>query len=232
MTRAGVRRSLQIMGYLSSGSGRGRVRRNLLPAFGPPTWAVLVFFRLQSDLAAIPLVLIGALAAACGRLVLAYGSRRFRSRLSPKRIENLEAVRDAIAGGPKRAVAGLALFALSPVPSAQLFVAAGLVDASLLPLTAVFFAGRIISYTIYATAASAAKDSLGTIMESAFTSPLGIALQLLALAGLVALLRIDWARIVTRRRDSGTGAGARADSSASRSESAVNPSSAERPVLR
>ncbi len=28
---------------------------NLLPAFGPPTWAVLVFFRLQSDLAAIPL---------------------------------------------------------------------------------------------------------------------------------------------------------------------------------
>ena len=118
---------------------------NLLPAFGPPTWAVLVFFRLQSNLAAIPLVLIGALAAACGRLVLAHGSRRFRSRLSPKRIENLEAVRNAIAGGPKRAVAGLALFALSPVPSAQLFVAAGLVDASLVPLTAVFFAGRIIS---------------------------------------------------------------------------------------
>jgi hypothetical protein len=229
MTRAGVRCSLQIMGYrLVAGVVFGV---NLLPAFGPPTWAVLVFFRLQSNLAAIPLVLIGALAAACGRLVLAHGSRRFRSRLSPKRIENLEAVRDAIAGGPKRAVAGLALFALSPVPSAQLF-AAGLVDASLVPLTAVFFAGRIISYTIYATAASAAEDSLGSIMESAFTSPLGIALRLLALAGLVALLRIDWPRIVTRRRDSGTGAGARADSSASRSESAVDPSSAERPVLR
>lgn len=25
---------------------------NLLPAFGPPTWAVLVFFRLNSDLPA------------------------------------------------------------------------------------------------------------------------------------------------------------------------------------
>ena len=82
---------------------------NLLPAVGPPTWAVLVFFRLQSSLAAVPLVLIGALAAASGRLVLAYGSRRFRSRLSEQRIENLEAVRDAVGGSRKRAAAGLGL---------------------------------------------------------------------------------------------------------------------------
>jgi hypothetical protein len=44
---------------------------NLLPAFGPPTWAVLVFFKLNRDLAAVPLVLGGALAAASGRFVLA-----------------------------------------------------------------------------------------------------------------------------------------------------------------
>jgi len=43
---------------------------NLLPAFGPPTWAVLVFFRLNSDLPAVPLVLLGAVAAASGRFVL------------------------------------------------------------------------------------------------------------------------------------------------------------------
>jgi hypothetical protein len=35
---------------------------NLLPAFGPPTWSGLVFFRLQSNVPAVPLVLIGALA--------------------------------------------------------------------------------------------------------------------------------------------------------------------------
>src|SRR5450755_1854275 len=172
---------------------------NLLPAFGPPTWAVLVFFRLQSDLAAIPLVLVGAAAAAGGRLALAYGSRRYRNRLSPKRIASLEAARDAIAGGPKRAAAGLALFALSPLPSAQLFVAAGLVDAPLLPLTAAFFAGRIVRYTLYVTAASAAKESLGTILMGVLASPLGIALQLLMLGALVALVRIDWTRVLTRR---------------------------------
>jgi hypothetical protein len=47
---------------------------NLLPAFGPPTWAVLVFFRLNPELPAVPLVLLGALAAASGRLVLTASS--------------------------------------------------------------------------------------------------------------------------------------------------------------
>src|SRR5215207_7250002 len=60
---------------------------NLLPAFGPPTWAVLVFFRLNSELPAVPLVLLGALAAASGRLVLATTARRFRSRFSAERRE-------------------------------------------------------------------------------------------------------------------------------------------------
>ena len=88
-------------------------------AFGPPTPAALVFFRLHSDLAAIPLVLTDAAAAEGGRLALAHGSRRLRDGFSPKRIADLEAARDTIAGGPKRAAAGLALVALSPRPSAQ-----------------------------------------------------------------------------------------------------------------
>jgi membrane protein YqaA with SNARE-associated domain len=173
---------------------------NMLPAFGPPTWAVLVFFRLQSSLAAVPLVLIGALAAAAGRLILAFGSGRLRPRLSAERVEHLEAARDALAGNRKRAAAGLGLFALSPVPSAQLFVAAGLVGAPLVPLTAAFFAGRLVSYSIYVAGASAAKHSLGSIVQDSFTSPLGIALQVLMLVGLVALLRVDWSRILTGRR--------------------------------
>jgi len=171
---------------------------NLMPAFGPPTWTLLVFFRLQSSLAAVPLVLVGALAAASGRLVLAYASRRFRRRLSEQRLKHLQAAGDVLGGSRKRAFAGLGLFALSPLPSAQLFIAAGLVAAPLLPLTGAFFAGRLVSYSIYVAAASAARHSLGSIVHNAFTSPLGIALQVLMLAGLVALLRVNWATILTR----------------------------------
>jgi membrane protein YqaA with SNARE-associated domain len=166
---------------------------NLLPAFGPPTWSVLVFFRLNSDLAAVPLVLGGALAAASGRYVLATGARHSRSRLSAERREHLAAAEELLVGSRRKAAAGLGLFALSPVPSAQLFIAAGLLTVRLLPLTAAFFCGRLVSYSIYVGAASLAKESFGDTLTEAFTSPLGIALQLLMLGMLVVLLRVDWA---------------------------------------
>ena len=171
---------------------------NLLPAFGPPTWAVLVFFNLNYDLSAVPLILFGALAAAAGRLVLALGARHFRERFSPERRKNLAAAEQVLVGSRGKAAAGLGLFALSPVPSAQLFVAAGLLTVPLVPLTAAFFAGRLVSYSIYVSAASAAEQTLGAVLGDVIGSPLGIALQLLMVAGLVLLLRVDWTAVAER----------------------------------
>jgi len=169
---------------------------NLLPAFGPPTWAVLVAFKLHNDLAFAPLVLGGAVAAASGRLLLAHTSRRLRSRFSAERLENLAAAQDALSGDRRRAAGGLALFALSPVPSAQLFVAAGVLTVPLVPLTAAFFAGRLVSYSLYVGGASLARESLGDTLTGAFSSPVGIGLQVLMLGALVLLLRVDWARLL------------------------------------
>jgi uncharacterized membrane protein YdjX (TVP38/TMEM64 family) len=173
---------------------------NLLPAFGPPTWAVLVFYRLNSDLAAVPLVAFGAVAAASGRYVLARTTRHFRGRLSERRRASLVAAEEALAGSRGKAVAGLALFAISPVPSAQLFVAAGLLTVPLLPLTAAFFAGRLVSYSAYVAGASAARDSLGDVFNKAVASPWGIAAQVAMLAGLVLLFRVDWVERLGHRR--------------------------------
>jgi uncharacterized membrane protein YdjX (TVP38/TMEM64 family) len=169
---------------------------NLLPAFGPPTWAVLVLFRLNSDLDPVPLVLFGAAAAAAGRFVLASGARRLRPRMSAARRESLAAAEHALVGSRGKAIAGLALFALSPIPSAQLFVAAGLMTVPLVPLTLAFFSGRLVSYSIYVAGASAAKDTLGDVFADSLASPLGITLQVVMLAGLVALVRVDWTRVL------------------------------------
>ena len=152
-----------------------------------------MFFRLNSELAAVPLVLGGALAAASGRYVLATMARRFRSRLSDERREHLAAAEEVLVGSRGKAAAGLGLFALSPIPSAQLFIAAGLLTVPLLPLTVAFFAGRLVSYSIYVGAASLAKESFGDTLTDAFSSPLGIALQIAMLGALVVLLRVDWA---------------------------------------
>jgi membrane protein YqaA with SNARE-associated domain len=160
---------------------------NLLPAFGPPTWAVLVFFSLDFDLPAVPLVLGGALAAASGRFLLATASRRLRPRLSAARLASLDRTQAALSANRLRAGAGLGLFALSPVPSGQLFVAAGLMTVPLLPLTVAFFAGRLVSYSIYVGAAAVAEHNFGDIAVGALTSPLGMGLQIAMLAGLAIL---------------------------------------------
>lgn len=174
---------------------------NLLPAFGPPTWALLVFFKLHDDLGVVPMVVGGALCAASGRLLLAQASRRFRHHLSDERRGHLHVAAGALTGNRRRTAGALALFAISPLPSAQLFVAAGLLDLRLLRLTAAFFAGRLVSYAAYVTGAALAEARLGDVLGDSFSSPVGICLQVAMLAALVALLRVDWAQRLARRPD-------------------------------
>jgi uncharacterized membrane protein YdjX (TVP38/TMEM64 family) len=166
---------------------------NLMPAFGPPTWSVLVIFVLRTHLPAAPVILTAALAAALGRFLLAAGFRLLGGRLPPRIRRNLAAVRAALAKNRRRGLAALGLFALSPVPSAQLFEAAGLAGVRLLPFTLAFFLGRAVSYTIYVlTAEQVRASSIGDAFADALTSPWGIALQLVMIAALVAFTRIDW----------------------------------------
>lgn len=148
-----------------------------------------------------PLIIIpvGAVAAALGRLALANGARRMRGRFSRERLTSLAAAEKALTASRPRALLGLGLFALSPVPSAQLFIAAGLLRVRLLPLTAAFFAGRLVSYSLYVGATTAASASLGELIGDSLTSPLGVALQLAMLAGLVVLVRVDWAHVLGPR---------------------------------
>jgi hypothetical protein len=88
---------------------------NLLPAFGPPTWTVLVFSRLYWQLSPVALVVLGAIAAARGRYRLALGAHRFRGHLSEKRRDNLAAAREALLHRPASVIAPVAFFAISPL---------------------------------------------------------------------------------------------------------------------
>ena len=175
---------------------------NLMPAFGPPTWSVIVLYGLQTDAPVLPTVLVAAAAAALGRYLLAHGFRLLGHKLPAKTRDNLAAAREALERRRRNLILALGLFALSPVPSAQLFEAAGLAQVRLLGFTLAFFAGRVVSYSIYAWGAQEIRhSSLGELFERTLTSPAGIALQLVMIALLVAFAQIDWRRVL-RRRDS------------------------------
>ena len=112
---------------------------------------------------------------------------------------NLQAAGDAVGKRKRGSLVAIGLFALSPLPSAQLFEAAGLAGVRLVHFTAAFFAGRIVSYSIYAaTAKGVEKTSFGGAIKHYLTSPIGIGLEVLMLGLLVALTQIDWERRLKR----------------------------------
>ena len=97
---------------------------NLIPAFGPPTWTILVLYSLNTRMLTPAVVLTGATAAALGRYLLATGFRLFRNRLSTRSRDNLDAAKVLIEQSKGKTVLALAIFVISPLPSAQLFEAA------------------------------------------------------------------------------------------------------------
>jgi uncharacterized membrane protein YdjX (TVP38/TMEM64 family) len=174
---------------------------NLLPAFGPPTWSIIVLYGLNSDLPLAGLVVTAAVASSSGRYLLAHGFRMFASRLSEKTRANLATAREAFERKRYHNLMALLFFVFSPLPSAQQFGAVGLAGVKILPFTLAFFVGRLFSYTFYAGGAELVdqQTSLGDVFRESLTSPLGIALQVVMLVALVLLAKMDWARVLRRK---------------------------------
>lgn len=174
---------------------------NLLPAFGPPTWAVLVYFRFRhGDIPVAALIIGGAMAAASGRFLLARAFRAFGRKLPAKRTESLEVLGRLLGQSRGGLISSFIFFAAAPVPSAQMFEAAGLARIRLTHLLGAFFVGRLVSYSVYVGAASAAHHSVAKLFRQGFTSPQAIATQLIAVALLIVIVKVDWPSTIDKLR--------------------------------
>jgi uncharacterized membrane protein YdjX (TVP38/TMEM64 family) len=166
---------------------------NVMPAFGPPTWSIIVVYGLNAKMPLPGLVITAAVAAASGRYLLAHAFRMLRGHIPSRLKRNVEAAGRALERRKRHTILALGLFALSPVPSAQLFEAAGLTGVRLLAFTGAFFAGRLVSYSIYGlTAKSIEATTIGGAFRDSFVSPLGISVQIAMIALLVGLTQVDW----------------------------------------
>ncbi|CAB4330394.1 MAG: hypothetical protein F2839_00600 [Actinobacteria bacterium] len=167
---------------------------NVLPAFAPPTWSILVFFTLNYNLQPVGIILLGVIAAALGRYLLALGFRRYRHLLPHWYLRNMENAATHVRRSTLSVSTLFIVFFVSPLSSAQLFEAAGIMkDLALRPLIAAFMAGRAITYSVYVLGAQALSDtSVGAILTKELRSPQGIALQVLMVALLVTLGAIKW----------------------------------------
>jgi membrane protein YqaA with SNARE-associated domain len=172
---------------------------NLAPAFAPPTWTVLVFFSLNSDLPPWLIVIVGAVCAGFGRYNLARLTGLLRFRIKGKALQNLQSAQKILEAKSLHKVAVLTLFVLSPLPSAQLFEAAGLIGTRLVPLTLAFFSGRLVTYSFYVAGANQLKEKgIGDLITEQFSSIWAIIFQCLLIASVFLLTKIDLSHLLDR----------------------------------
>jgi membrane protein YqaA with SNARE-associated domain len=172
---------------------------NAVPFFMPPTWSLLAYFHIQQNLPVWPLALTGAAAAVTGRAILALTSRRFGMRFLPKkRQESVETLTTFLRERKGLSLSMLGMFAIGPIPTNHLFIAAGLARIPLLPVLAVFGVTRFASYVLWVKAADTAARSLSEILTPSIGSAGAVAAQVAGFIVLILLLRLDWARLLKR----------------------------------
>lgn len=116
--------------------------------------------------------------------------------------ENLEDAQRLIQRKRVGVLALFAIFVVSPLPSAQLFLAAVLLDLPLGPLTFAFILGRLVSYSIYVSIATVADQQLGGVLRNAFGSVWSIVAQVVLLIVVCLLPLIRWRRFAKGRHAS------------------------------
>ena len=98
---------------------------NLAPILAPPTWSIIVYFLVTREINPVFAVAISAIAAGSGRYLLAVATRALRNYIPEKARKNLFDAGVVFDENRSRRYGLMALFIISPLPSAQLFEAAG-----------------------------------------------------------------------------------------------------------
>lgn len=174
---------------------------NLLPAFAPPTWAVLVFFISSYNLSVPGVIACGVIAATLGRWILStYTSWIARRVFSKEQEENVSYLATRLGNTKVTNYLFITLYCLTPLSSAALFMAAGMINLRRDVLLAGFFTGRLISYTVLVTAADHLVTSIRDVTERGGLSLWGIVFSLLAFVILILFICIDWRQLIEFRR--------------------------------
>jgi hypothetical protein len=174
---------------------------NLVPALMPSTWMVLAFFYIKFDLPLLLLTVPGALVSGLGRLLLAKASTLFKRRLLTGQEPHLEELGRFL--GKRRRYVGVAVFfyALSPFPTNNLFIAAGMAEVAMVPVLAGFWCGRILADSFWVWTTHRVVESLGGLFQATFGSWVALVLQAASLLSVVLLYKLPWARWLSRFTD-------------------------------
>jgi hypothetical protein len=171
---------------------------NMIPAFMPASWMVMSFFYIQFDLPLLILTVGGAIVSGFGRLVLAKESTFVKRRFMSNQAEDLDQLGAFLEDRRRWLIPTVFAYCLLPLPTNNLFVAAGLAEIRLTFVLIGFWAARIPADTFFVWTTDQVFNSLGDVFRGAFGSWLAIAFQLLGVTSILLLYWLPWARWLRR----------------------------------
>lgn len=183
---------------------------NLVPAFMPSSWMVMALFYIEFDVPLLPLTLAGAFVSGLGRLLLARVSTVAKRRWLAGRRADLDDLGAFLETRGRYTGLTVFLYALTPLPTNNLFIAAGMVEVSMPWVLGGFWASRMLADTFWVWTADRAYRSLAEVFADGVGSWTALALQLAGVASIALLYLLPWARWLRALIDRG-GASARAD---------------------
>jgi hypothetical protein len=171
---------------------------NLVPAFMPSSWMVLAFFYIKFDLPLLVLTIGGAIVSGFGRLALAKGSAEFRRRFMRGKEPDLRRLGAYLDEHRRFAAPATFVYTLTPFPTNNLFIAAGMVGVNLRWVLAGFWAGRILADTFWVWTTHRVFNSIGDVFSETVGGRVAIGLQSASLLSVFLLYQLPWGRWLQR----------------------------------
>lgn len=173
---------------------------NVVPAFMPPTWAVLslLYISMPEYFAPLPLALVGCTASTFGRIILSYTATAGRRFMGEKRRHSLESLRNKLESKKGGGFLLSLAIALSPLPSNAYFLAVGIMKYQVVEVFAGFMLGRFLLYWGTVSLARVAAHSFEELFSNELLTIAVI--DLLGIASAILLAIIDWQTLIEERR--------------------------------
>ena len=167
---------------------------NLVPVLGPPLWTVVVLVIVKSDLPLVVATVTSTFAAGLGRIVLALVSRRLGRSVIRAQQADVDEIAELLRRHRRRLLPASFLYSIA-LPSSWMFMAAGIIGASLRPIFFGFWASRTVVETFLVFGARTASEEF---LRDAVLGPAALAMQAFGILTFLLFLRVPWVRWLAR----------------------------------
>ena len=170
---------------------------NIVPAFMPPTAIILSIFFVVYHLDFLSVIFLGVIMATIGRLILAALTESYIQPILPKKEkENMLNLNKIFDLNKYLSFLFIFIFTLSPLPTNQLFIAAGLAKAELSLVAVAFFIGQTINYAFWVNLSQNINNNIEGALISHFSKSEMYAVEFLGFAILYIITRINWGKVL------------------------------------